>query len=250
MQTSPEGLEALRQRGIQAVPVVMRGDEYVTGFDLAGVDALLGLAAEGPEARAQLSGAELLARTARAVTTVAALAEQVPAEHLDDPLPGQADNAAVLYRRDGSPYIPHRTTRGLIAHVVGHAEKVRCIIELCAAGPEHVVQPEFAAHPAEFGAFGEPEEGTDLRALVDALRALAEQLGQAASGADALDLSPVLNFASYDMPIRQFLEVMTVSTMVHTLQLEAILAGLGIEPAATLAAGDRAGLELPDKLFD
>jgi hypothetical protein len=164
LQDRPDEVEALALAGMGALPVVVRDDRYVMGANLADVDALLEL--DG-RITTLLTGEELVDRTTRLLTAASRYTLQLPRDHYDDPIPGMEDVHGPLLLADGTPvltesgapYVPHRTSLGLVRHLAGHGAKFTLLAEE-RAGAAY-------ANMAAYLPLGEPPETHDASQLAD-----------------------------------------------------------------------------------
>ena len=97
--------------------MVTKGERFVVGVerDFEQLDQLLGL--QHRAGGRLISGAELVERACRMLTTAMRFAHQLPTTHYDDLITGMEDakeetfvlDGHVLIAADGKPYVPHRT---------------------------------------------------------------------------------------------------------------------------------------------
>jgi hypothetical protein len=241
-----EGASAVRALGVMALPVVTKGDAYAAGFDLAEIDAVVGLQRDGDDL---LPGGELAARSRAMLAAAARYTRQLPPEHHDDVIPGMEGvtgplvmpDGTVLRFPDGTPFMPHRTALGLVRHIVGHGVKWYAMAE----------DPDIdISHIAVFGMLGEPLEDVSVDWLVDQLEVGADRIGRWWDTTSGRDLPRVMHTYSGPMPLHHMLQAMTVSLTQHTRQLMTILVDLGIEPDGPLSEKDYRGLHIPAGVWE
>jgi hypothetical protein len=139
-------------------------DRYALGINLAEVDDLLGL--ERTPVDPLLPGEELVERTVRLLEATIRFAQQLPPAHYDDAIPGMEGvkgplvlpNGTAVVLPDGTPYVPHRTSLGLVRHIIGHGVKFKLLAE----DPES----DLYRHPEIYLPLGEPDHTLGLPDLL------------------------------------------------------------------------------------
>ena len=228
-------------------PAVVVGDRYAPLDDLSGIDELLGL---DSTVRGLLSFPELTSRAERLLTAAGRYASQVPPEHYLDLLPGARDGVShtyCMYRRDGSPFMFHQTTIGVVCRIVGRGEKFRYFVR---PGRSGVPELDFVSHLGEFAVFGEPEAATPMPLLIAAIDEVARDIGTVDSVRHGIALGRRVDFSFGQKSIHEFLQMMTYALLQHTRQLMAIVSGLSIEPDGEISEREFEGLEVPAQIFD
>jgi hypothetical protein len=221
IQESPTALKELKELGVMALPVVVRGDEYAIGLDMQQVIDLIGVADAPPEL---LPAKELVARVVRIVPVAVRFGLQLPPATHDHTIPG----------RD-------RTYLGLANHIVAHVE----MFLGCAGG-------------AAFRMDDIDEEilkGLERR--IDSPADLATRARQAISDLEGwlseyspADLERAVETFFGDQSVHVLLGICAYSVCQHTRQLMGVLDILGIDPDGPLGEADYRGLYLPAGLWD
>ena len=235
----------MAERGITSMPVVSRGDRWVAGFDLAQVDDLLDLTHDPAGRRLEVE--ELVVRAARLLELAAGAAEKLPADHHDDPTPTTElqGGEAFLFLRDGTPHVPHATSKQLVHHIAGHGEKFRRLA-LCADG---VHQHSFSlGFDGDHATFGEPIDGAPMFLVVEQLELTAHDLRAWWQVKPPVDFERVLETHYGPQTIHQLLQTHVCSMAQHTNQLVDVLERLGIETEAP-GPDDLEGLQMPDTVW-
>jgi glutaredoxin len=240
VQQDLAAVDEMKRQGIGGLPVVRIGDRYAPGVDLAQVDALLGL---GSNSGALVPPTRLATTIAELLDTDARFASALPQENYDDLCPGMEDiKSAYIFKRDGTPYVPHRTYLGLIQHIIGHGAKFDFFARHSDASAAQSL--EFAAHQGEFSAFGEPDsrdaEYLSTR-LTELSRSIREWSGDPARG----DGSALLETFNGPQTVHQVMQTMTCGLAQHSRQLASLLDRLSIERPCALDEGLFDGLNLP-----
>lgn len=221
IQESATALDELKQLGVMALPVVVRGDEYAIGLDMQQVIDLVGVGDAVPEL---LPAGELVARVARIVAAATRFASQLPRATYDLTIPG----------RD-------RTYLGLANHIVAHVEMF-----LGWAGGGAFSMDDINA---------EVLRGMERR--IDEPAALGRRAGKAVG--DLQDWLAQSSPAHLDRAVQTFFGDQTVHSLLgscaysvcqHTRQLVGVLDILGIEPDGRLGHEDYRGMSLPAGLWD
>jgi glutaredoxin len=247
VMSDPEAFAEMDRLGIHTMPVLRRGDRWVSGFDLGQVDELVGIAHD-PAGRV-LTVDELVERAARLLDLAADAASRIPAEHEDDPTPTLVKNAghdAFLFFRDGQPYVPHATSKLLVDHIAGHGEKFKRFA-LCADG----------VHELGFGltfdgdaaAYGEPVRAVPMYRVVDQMRLTASDVRAWAKVRPACDFSTVMETHYGPQTIHQLLQTMTCSLAQHTRQVVDVVERLGVEVEGPTEL-DLEGLLMPAGIWE
>jgi hypothetical protein len=232
----------LRKRGLNAIPVVARGETHVLGRDLAEIDRLFGWRSTP---RKPLPAADLVYRMQMLLRAAARYARQLPPEHYGDVIPGQEHvsgplmlaDGSVLRRSDGSHYIPHHTYFDLAAHIAGHGDKFLHL----------ALHPDSNAFSRieTFAPLGEPGADATLDEVCDQLAEAADAIGRLSGGFSTRDLAAPVRSPDGLTTLHAMLDSMTYSTAQHSRQLLAVLELLGIEPDGPLSDADYEGLALP-----
>ena len=149
-----------------------KGDEFMIGFDPSRLAPLVGLDRE--RRRSRFPGHELVARSRAILGAAARYARQLRPVHLDYAIPGMEDvdgplvlpDGTALFHDDGRPFLPHRTSLGLVRHILSHGLKFAYMAEHPDVGLTDL---------AFFGLLGEPSEDVTVDWLVDELGAAADR---------------------------------------------------------------------------
>lgn len=217
IQEDPEGLERLHRLGPKTVPVVVHGEAYAMGLDLAEVAKLIGIA---PPDATQLAPGELIDRLENVLAATGRYLRQIPDARLGDSLPG----------RD-------RSLRELGHHVfvIGDAF-------LDVTRGEVLTAERLAVAPEDW-----MRTGTDLDLFGSGVR---DRLSEWWSGCDEADCEAPAKTYYGPQTLHQVLERTAWHSAQHARQLMMVLGTLGIEPEGPLGEADLAGLPLPDSVWD
>lgn len=243
VQNDLDAVEEMRAAGIIGLPVVRKGDRFVPGADLQKVNELLEIDPD-PSSRT-FSVGELAERASAFLDAAGRYAEQLPLDSYATAVPGMEHvESAFLIDSDGEPYVPHRTYRALVSHIIGHGVKVLYFARW--NGDQD--QVAFALNGAEFSGFGEPPDTDPMERAVTQLRDLAEETRKLAEGANG-DYDRLIRLFYGTQTIQQVVQTMTVSLGQHTRQLMEILGIVGVTPNGPLRPEETAGLTLPVGVF-
>lgn len=244
-----DGAQILEALGVKALPAVVKGESVVVGFDLAEVERLVGWSSDG--AGTPLPGEALVARSRRLLDSAARYACQLPPSHYDDVIPGMEDtdgpfrlpDGRSLRFPDGKPFVPHRTSLGLVRHILAHGVKFLVMVQ--------ARDLDDLSDLATFGLLGEPPESVTVSWLVDEMTRVVDDI-QRCWQEPVLrpDLDRMVDTFAGPKPLYDMLEAMTYSLAQHTRQLMTILVGLGIDPDGPLTEADYQGLGLPARVWD
>lgn len=213
----PEGLADLRRLGARSVPVVSRGEDFVFAQSIPDVVAFLGLDdPPGPE----LIPAELVERLDQVLTAAQRFALQMPEAELETELPNRP-----------------RSYRVLIHHIFRIPE---AFLEMTRG---ETLTYEMLVAPPPPGL----RTARDLAAHGEGVRQ--DMLAWWKAREDRSCGERVPTYYG-DQPLHEVLERTTWHPCQHTLQLMSLLERLGIAPDAPLGPAHRAGLPLPDKVWD
>ncbi len=241
-----DAVEDMKKVGISTFPVVRVGDRWATGIDMVQVDELL--AWDPDPSRRELAVDEMVERVAVLLEAASGLAAALPADHYDDPTPTVADAATpFLFLRDGSPYIPHASNRGLVYHVAGHGERFKRIA-LAADGTY-----EFGfgfGFNGEDSSWGEPIEAIAMYRVVDQLVLAASDIRAWIREHPGCDGSRVVDTFYGPQTVRQLLQFYTISIAQHYRQIRSVVEALGIDQAdAVVPERDFEGLVMPASIW-
>ncbi len=215
VQSDPRGLELLRALGARTVPVVSRGDRWVSGQSLDAIAELLGLAERHAPA---LEPGELVSRLDAILAGAARLVRQLPESLLERNVRNR-----------------ERPLRALAHHVFRVPEAfLECAEDGVALAYDALVSPPPAGASAESIA----RHGEIVRARVRAWWLRAPDPGAA--------------LATYygEQSVHQLLERTTWHAGQHVRQLEMVLEEAGIAPDAPPGPEVYAGLPMPEKVWD
>jgi hypothetical protein len=247
LQDDPDEVDKLALVGMSALPVVAVAGRYVMGANRADVDRLLDLAHQ-PESL--LDAAALVDRTTRLLAAAARYARQIPAERVDEPIPGMEDVDGPLLLADGTPvlgpdgrpFVPHRTQLGLVRHIAGHGAKFLLLASDRAAG-------EYAAM-ATYLPFGEPSDDLGPHALADILETAVADIASWWRTTRDAPLDQMLETFWGTHTLRSVLNDNTYSLAQHVRQLMALLVDAVIRPNGPLGVDDFHGITLPERIWD
>lgn len=238
-------LAVIQKLGIKSVPVVVKGDRHALGRDLGQVDDLVGLKREG----SLIPAGELVERTIRILTAWARFAKQLPPSHYDDRTPGMElvkafilPDGQVLRHADGTPYVPHMTSIGMIRHVLHHAEKIKVAFE----DPKSRVFSDEVLNSQ----CGEPSPALSLEQLLLIGNEVTESIRRCWSNASQETLDTVIQTMMGPLTVHQVLMRETYSVAQHTRQVMTLVIDLGIEPDGPLEEKDFSGLNVPKNVWD
>ena len=213
-----DGREALRQLGFRSVPVLARGDVGIYAQDLADINRLLDL--DG-DVSPTLSPTELIERYCRVLDKALGLALAIPAERLDDTLPG----------RD-------RRYLSLVNHLFAIAEGFAMLAEGANAGVTFTDELARAEPDPQRPLANFPALCVNITSRLRAWLATNPDAG-----------TSVTTYYG-NKSLHNVLERCTWHSTQHTRQLMMVLSILGIEPANPLDDADLAGLPLPTDVWD
>jgi glutaredoxin len=226
VMANPEGFEVLDKLGVQGLPILTKGDRHVYGLDLAMVDEILGVRSD----RAVLPVEELVDRATTVVEAAVRFGRQVPAERVDDGLPGR----------------PQRTYGMLPNHIVGHLRRLVFVTENPAKDWSNV--EDYAQAGYQSGTEDIVEPGLTMDDVAERARDLS---GRAKAWlAREEDTSQEVEAFYGVVPLHQIVESNTYSIVQHTRQLQAVVTFLGHEPDGPIGEAEYAGLNLPKALWD
>lgn len=247
----------LKSSGMRGLPVVARGNSFISGMDLQKVDEFLGLADRStaePWAKDAplLPGRELVERSVKVVEAGARFMRQVPPAVYDHDIPGmQAPEAhRPLMTPDGRPVLapngkaiePHRTYIGLARHIVGHGVKIKHILEdpgTTAFSRMETMVP-----------IGEPDDELNAIQLAEIAERTAPEIRRAWERRSELDLERSLDAYWGTESVHTVLHRMLYSLVHHTRQLMSLLIELRIEPDGPLTDADYEGVGHAPRLWD
>jgi len=215
VREDPAAMTQLAVLGARSVPVVVRGNDFVHGQDLAAVARFVGIDFEP----ARLEIPVLVARLLALLDSSARLSEQLPAESLAERLPGR-----------------ERTHLDLAYHV---PQVVVAFLDAALGG--RLTYEHFQRKPP-----GHLRTGTDVAAL-------ARSVSQALAvwwGANQSRLPGTLDTYYGPQPLHAVLERTTWHVAQHARQLERLLELRGITPEPRLAPTLLADLPLPHDIWD
>lgn len=217
------------------------GERFLAFPQLHELDAALGVDSEGEQL---LPGDELVERARTLLAAAARFARQLPRGHYDDPTPGSDASGPLILPDgtevrlpDGTPYMPHATSLGLVRHIVGHGAKALLLVEDPGA--------DAVANAATFGPFGEPAAGVPMEGILAEIERL-----RAGLAARRPDLGRLIVTYMGEKTVHQVIGANTYSLAQHTRQLESILRSLGLEPDRALGEADYEGLGLPEAVWE
>lgn len=234
--------------GAKGFPVITRGGRHVIGVerDFEKLDELIGL--QHHAGGRLLPGAELVERACRLLTTALRYAHQLPPAHYDDLIPGMEDDQKetfvldghVLVAEDGKPYVPHRTSMGLVRHIFGHGYKFRLEVE----------HPETdLSHIGIYAQTGEPGEGPTVAELDARMQVIVADIQRWWAKVAPVELErPMRTFAPGET-LQLTLQREVYSMTQHTRQLMTVVSNLGIEPFRRLEEAEFEGLQLPEGVW-
>ncbi|WP_407175270.1 glutaredoxin domain-containing protein [Bradyrhizobium sp. STM 3562] len=213
-----EGFEELERFGLQQVPIVVRGDEWVNGQVLADVARIAGI-----ELRhfIELPPADLFARLCRVQQAARRYLQQLPDDSLDRLLPNRP-----------------RSYADLVYHIFNIADALL----------EHE-----RGIPLIWDSYNRvPEPGKGTKAALTAygdevFEGLQHWWNESGSRKDFTQSAQVY-YGTQNL--REFLERTTWHSGQHTRQLMMVLEMMGIAPEKPLGAETFAGLPMPEKVWD
>ncbi len=210
------GLAALTALGVQTVPVVARGEAWVTGQRLDQVAALVGIDHDDSPT---LSPAQLLARLDRTLDTAIRLTGQIPTAKLGDKLPN----------RD-------RTYLALTNHLVEVAVGF--------------VQVTDGARLTARRGGAVPDVERELPALTKHCEQTRSALDRWWATTDDRSCARIVDTFAGELDLHRVLERTTWHCAQHTRQLAMVLESLGIEAEDPLGPVDLQGLPMPTQVWD
>ncbi len=205
----------LASLGARSVPVVVRGNDFVHGQDLATVARFVGI----DFAPARLAIPVLVARLLALLDSCAALAEQLPADALHLKLPGR-----------------ERTHLDLAYHV---SQVVVAFLDAALGG--RLTYEHFERKP--------PEQLTTTADVARQIRSVTQALA-VWWGANQSRLPAVLDTYYGYQPLHAVLERTTWHVAQHARQLERLLELRGVQPLPRLEPALLTGLPLPGDVWD
>ncbi len=213
-----DGFQDLERFGLQQVPIVVRGDEWVNGQVLADVARIAGIALRNV---VDLPPQELFERLCRVQRAARRYLQQLPDDSLDRQLPNRP-----------------RSYAQLVYHIFNIADALL----------EHE-----RGIPLIWDAYNrvpEPDKGSkaDLTAYGDAVYAGLQRWWLDTGSRKDFQQPAQVYYGKQDM--REFLERTTWHSGQHTRQLMMVLGMLGISPDDPLGAETFAGLPMPGKVWD
>jgi len=229
------------------LPVVEVDGRFLPGVLLDEIDRALGLPPKDGER--SLSAPALADRTVRVNAAVARFARQLPPAHYDDPTPAAdgadgpqllPDGTPVVFP-DGSPYEPHRTSFGLVRHLVGHVVKFQLVVE----HPEE----DWFSDLGLFMPLGEPAAGTDPSRVACVAAQAAHDIRRWLASHPDERFEHIVDTCNGPRSVIDILRDNTYSLLQHTRQLMEILRDLDIEPDASLGEVDFEGFEMPSSVW-
>lgn len=210
------GLARLTRAGVRGLPTVARGDQYVSGIDLAAVAELAGL----PYAATPMLGAaELVERYVRVLDAAMGFTRQIPKEHLHDRLPHRDRSYLAL-------------SNHLVQIAVGFIEVAR------------------GADLSERLAAATPESNLAPAALRIRSRRAQQDLRRWLRETSAAQLQRRVATYYGEQTLHQVLERCVWHSAQHARQLMMVLELLGIAAHDPLNHADLAGLPVPDGVWD
>jgi len=215
VREDPAAMTQLAALGVRSVPVVVRGNRFVHGQDLAAVARFVGIDFEP----ARLEVPVLVARLLALLDTCAALAEQLPADALHVKLPGR-----------------ERTHLDLAYHV---SQVVVAFLDAALGG--RLTYEHFERKPPGH-----------LAACADVARQI-RSVTQALAvwwGANQSRLPALLDTYYGRQPLHAVLERTTWHVAQHARQLERLLELRGMQPLPRLEPALLTGLPLPVDVWD
>jgi glutaredoxin len=215
VREDPAAMARLAALGARSVPVILRGDEFVYGQDLAAVARFAGVTAT----LEHLPVPVLVSRLLALLDTAAALAGQLPAGALHVKLPGR-----------------ERTHLDLAYHV---SQVVVGFLDAALGG--RLTFEHFERTPPEH-----------LNAAADVAR-LMRSVSQALAvwwGANQARLPGTVDTYYGRQSLHAVLERTTWHVAQHARQLQRLLELRGVEPRPRLAPALLAGLPLPESVWD
>ena len=215
VREDPAAMTQLAALGACSVPVVVRGNEFVHGQDLATVARFVGIDFEP----ARLEIPVLVSRLLALLDTCAALAEQLPADALHVKLPAR-----------------ERTHLDLAYHV---SQVVVAFLDAALGG--RLTFEHFERRPPDHVA-----TAVDVAQLV---RSVAQALA-VWWGANQSRLPAEIDTYYGRQPLHAVLERTTWHVAQHARQLQRLLELRGVEPRPSLAPALLAGLPLPEDVWD
>jgi glutaredoxin 3 len=241
VQSDPAAFDDMKRAGIQSVPVVRVGERWATGMDLRQVDELLGLTKD-PASRV-LPIEELTERAAGFLDAACRFARQLPADHYNDPTPTMEKfERAMWIMRDGTEYIPHRSSKLLVHHIAGHGEKF-WRFALSADGRYELGYAIDSS--GDQAAFGEPDDATPMYRVIDQMELTASDIRSWGRLNSQCDLSGMVQTHYGPQTSHQLLQSNLCSMAQHSRQLTDIIDRLGIAPEGPIESQMLEGLLIP-----
>ena len=210
------GYEELRALGLRTVPIVARGQEWVSGQILRDVARIAGISME----REVLPPAQLKDRIDRILEASTRAAGQLPEDQLDELVPGRP-----------------RSYRDLASHIF---QIVDAFVDETEGTP---LSEEAYMRPAP------PHVRTpgDLVTQGEAAKARFDAWWQAHQGDDFTRAAQVYYG---EQTLHDFMERTAWHSGQHARQLMLVLEKLGVAPERPLTADDLAGLPMPERIYD
>jgi glutaredoxin/uncharacterized damage-inducible protein DinB len=218
VSAKPEAMDDLRAMGVRTVPVVARGREYVFAQELADVSRFIGSKVEFR----RMPAPALVERWIQILGIAQRQVVQLPPERL-----GERATAG----RD-------RSIRDLACHIYQ-------VPEAFLEAVEHGVQDLTAVYNATPPASVKTPE--DIRALGSRI---AKRLESWWAAQPDKTCSGTLKTYYGVQPLHHVLERCTWHSAQHARQIQAVLEGFGVEPAAPLTEKNYAGLPMPAGLWE
>jgi len=213
-----QGMEELRKLGVRSVPVVARGDRFVFAQSIGDVIEFLGLNVRPQE---PLSPDDLMRKMDLVLRAAARYVRQVPADALDRPFRNRNRPIRVLAHH-------------IFGIVDGFLESMQDGKELTYARIMQEMAPSMRS-------------GEDIARYGETVLERAQAWWR---GCPDRSCERTVDTYFGRQPLHIVLERTVWHPAQHTRQLMLILDTLGIEPDGRLAAGDLAGLPLPEKVWD
>lgn len=206
----------LADAGLRSLPVVSRGDVYVSGIDLPRVAELFGFSYDGVPA---LSAETLVSRYERVLAAAVRFAGQIPTERLGDKLPNRDRSYLALANH-------------LVQIAVDYLEITR---------------------GAEFKgplAASTPEIELDVERLAAKSARASHRLRTWLAHSDASELARVVPTYFGEQTLHQVLERCVWHSAQHARQLMMVLGLLGVDAVDPLTPDDFADLPMPEGVWD
>jgi glutaredoxin 3 len=247
VQDDVDAFQKLEALGKLSIPWIRKGDAWVYGVDLGGVDELIGLSID-PTARA-LPINELVSRAADFLKIAGKVAMRIPEDRYNDLTPTlEKFKGAFFFNADGSPYVPHGTFKSLVHHIAGHGEKFKRVA--LASDGVHEFGFELTLATGENISFGEPDIATPMYRVVAAMELTAKDIRAWLAGGHAGDLRTTVETLGGEVSIHQFLQTMTCSLAQHTRQLLEVADRCGVASTDGIGETELEGLLMPSGIWE